>query len=121
MKAIKIAVVIMSVFLIVGFGVVIYTISTRMSDGTLSQNSKVPSVVAVAPETMGNGLPEKFGSSVVKVAPGCHLVDAQLLPGKVMLRFDGAVERGCQKVNLFSSESGKLLGEWLVESSEINP
>ncbi|MFD2204081.1 hypothetical protein [Kiloniella antarctica] len=121
MKAIKIAVIAMSVLLVVGFGVVIYTISTRVSDGTLSKSSVKTPVEAVSAETSKPDLYSVFGKSSIKISPGCRLVDAELQSGNVLMRFDGAVERGCQKVMLFSSKTGALLGEWFVANSASNP
>ena len=103
MKAIKIAVVIMSILLVVGFGVVIYTISTRVSDGNLTKKSD-------------DGL--LFERATIDISPGCHLADTQLQGERVLLRFDGALERGCQKVELYSSVSGERIGGWVVKGLE---
>ncbi len=132
MKAIKIAVVIMSVLLVVGFGVVIYTISTRVSDGTLTQNSEqsseqsyeVPSKVSDDDNSAAEveeKLSGPFGTLPITIPFGCQLVDAQLRSDKILLRFEGDVERGCQKIELYSSVNGKHLGGWIVEGTGDNP
>ncbi|WP_419901781.1 hypothetical protein [Kiloniella sp.] len=111
----------MSILLVVGFGVVIYTISTRVSDGTLTESSENASKKAIVEDVNLSGLPDTFENVTLNLPFGCRLADAQLQSGIVMLRFDGAIERGCQKVELYSSESGERLGGWSLKASGDNP
>lgn len=119
MKAIKIAVAIMTILLVVGFAVVIYTISTRLSDGTLSKKSNEAEMVSEA-QVIGKDLKvsgQSFGSIEVKIPAGCRLADAQLRGNTVLFRFDGELTRDCQRVDIYDSSNGTKIGGWQIDIS----
>ncbi|WP_120498693.1 hypothetical protein [Kiloniella sp. EL199] len=119
MKAIKIAVAIMTILLVVGFAVVIYTISTRLSDGTLSKKSEEVEMLSekkVAGK-LADGSGEPFDTVSIKIPAGCRLADTQLLEGRVLFRFDGELTRDCQRVELYDSLNGTKIGGWQIDIS----
>ncbi|WP_085904135.1 hypothetical protein [Kiloniella majae] len=123
MKAIKIAVAIMTILLVVGFAVVIYTISTRLSDGTLSKKAEEVEMLseeaALGAPVSGSGhlLGEPFDMVSIKIPAGCRLADTQLLEGRILFRFDGELTRDCQRVELYDSIKGNKIGGWQIDIS----
>ncbi|WP_020594373.1 hypothetical protein [Kiloniella laminariae] len=108
MKAIKIAVVIMSILLVLGFGVVIYTISSRVSSGVGSKED-VSNESVSSPDSQEI---QSFPQVLLEIPAGCELVASQLQGDRLMLRLGGNRERGCQQVLLFSAITGERLGGW---------
>ncbi|KKJ76317.1 hypothetical protein WH95_13975 [Kiloniella litopenaei] len=119
MKAIKIAVAIMTVLLVVGFAVVIYTISTRLSDGTLSKKKEEVEILSddSAAGTLLDKSGKPFDTVSIKVPAGCRLADTQLLEGRVLFRFDGELGRNCQRVELYNARNGTKIGGWQIDIS----
>ncbi|MCZ4280788.1 hypothetical protein O4H49_08365 [Kiloniella laminariae] len=108
MKAIKSAVVIMSILLVLGFGVVIYTIATRVSSGVGNKEDVSSESVSLPESQEVQAFPQAF----LELPAGCELVASQLQGNRVLLQFGGNRERGCQQVLLFSAISGERLGGW---------
>lgn len=111
MKALKATVILMTVFLIVGFGVVVYTIATRVSEGGLTGGGE-PEVVD---STVREDRTVAFGDREVSIPAGCRLAHSEFAGDKVLLRFEGNRSRGCQRVEIYSAKSGNRLGGWIVE------
>jgi hypothetical protein len=119
MKAIKITVAIMTVLLVVGFAVVIYTISTRLSDGTLSKKTEEAEILSEksVAGTLIDGSVEPFDTVSIRIPAGCRLADTQLLEGRVLFRFDGELSRDCQRVELYNTVNGTKVGGWQIDVS----
>ncbi|MGH6947036.1 MAG: hypothetical protein ACREDZ_06885 [Kiloniellales bacterium] len=57
---------------------------------------------------------DSLGDIAVAVPPGCTLAESTTAGGRLVLRLDGARERGCQRVLLYDLESGGRLGSFTL-------
>jgi len=53
---------------------------------------------------------------VLTFPAGCTIGDASVSEGKLVIRGDGPVERGCQQVLMVDMQSGRTLGRVRVEA-----
>ncbi len=95
MQAIKGFVVFMGLLIVAGLALVVYAMVTRVSDST--------------------GPSGGFDATAVPLPAGCTLAEAHIEAGRLVLRAEGAAERGCQQVILLDPESGEVLGRVIVE------
>ncbi|KLN62080.1 hypothetical protein WH96_00605 [Kiloniella spongiae] len=114
----------MTILLVVGFAVVVYTISTRLSDGTLSKKADeevgMLSEVAIegkSSDRLSHRSGEPFDTVPIKIPAGCRLADTQLLGDRVLFRFDGELTRDCQRVDIYDSHNGTKVGGWQIDDS----
>ena len=120
MKAIKVAVFVMSALLVVGFAVVAVTIVSRLvSDEPVPVSVESPpgkGVPAISqPAFPGDSNPAVFGEQAVPVPAGCHLKAFDVKGQRAVFILDGAAEI-CQQVLILSLENGRELGRfWLQQ------
>ncbi len=88
MQALKVLVIGMGILIVLGLGLVAYGLVSRVST---------------------KGAPG-FGDVELALPPGCGLADARAQDGRLVVRSDGPVERGCQQVFVIDIASGKILG-----------
>ena len=93
MYALKALVVSMAVLIVAGLALLGYGVVTRTSPG-------------------GGGMAEV----VLTFPAGCTIGDASVSDGKLLIRGDGPLERGCQQVLMVDMQSGRTLGRIRVET-----
>ena len=103
MKAVKTAVILMSVVIVAGFGFVVYTIVDRMMSGEpvlASRKTGPEDAVAVA----------SFGEVDLPIPVGCELDSVQLEGQRLLITLDGLDDQRCKQIIVMDSENGKVLG-----------
>lgn len=53
---------------------------------------------------------EGFGERDIALPAGCHLAEARLEEGRLVMRLAGPADKACQQVVLIDPDSGALLG-----------
>lgn len=95
MKPLKALVIFMGLLIVVGLGLVVYGMASRVSD--------LPGTAA------------GFEAAAVTLPAGCSLAEARIEAGRLVLRADGPAGRAdCQQVILLDPESGRELGRVTV-------
>ena len=90
MQALKVLVIGMGVLIVIGLALVAYGLVTKIGGD-------------------GRG-PAGFGEVGIDLPAGCVIADAQGQDGRLIVRTDGPVQRGCQKVFVIDLRDGKTLG-----------
>jgi hypothetical protein len=91
MQALKFLVVFMGGLILIGVGVVIYGLTTRIADED---------------ESGGAG----FGTVEVPLPAGCVIAAAASEGDRLVVRADGPAERGCQRVFVIDMKNGRVIG-----------
>ena len=89
MQALKYLVIVMAVLILAGMALLAYGLVTRVS---------------------GDGS-EGFAAVDVPLPPGCSIAETEVSENRLILRFEGLAERGCQQVVVVDMASGKVLGQ----------
>jgi len=89
MQALKTLVIFMGVLIVLGLALLAYGLFGRMS------------------ATQGSGA---FGEVTLPLPAGCVLAEAHAEGERLIVRSDGPVERGCQRVFVIDLPSGRVLG-----------
>jgi hypothetical protein len=89
MQALKTLVIFMGVLIVLGVALLVYGLSTRLSDGSDAGG---------------------FGEVALPLPAGCVLAEARAAGERLIVRSDGPAERGCQQVFVVDLASGRLLG-----------
>ncbi|TQV81761.1 hypothetical protein [Denitrobaculum tricleocarpae] len=103
MKAVKTAVILMSVLIVAGFGFVIYTIAARMMSG---EPVLPPSSAGSSQEDIATS----FGEVDLPVPVGCDLESVQLEGNRLLITLDGLDDQRCKQVIVMDALSGETLG-----------
>ncbi len=90
MKALKILVAGMGVLIALGLALVVYGLAGRKSEDA-----------------------KGFGDLDLKLNPGCTIAAADGFDGRLIVRTQGPMERGCQQVIVIDGSSGRVLGRVL--------
>lgn len=90
MNALKTAVIVMGLLIVAAFGLVVYTLIGRLSDGP------------------AGGL----GTVDLPLPDGCSIAETQAEDERLILRLEGLAGRGCQQVLIFDLTSGEELGRF---------
>ncbi|WP_282606727.1 hypothetical protein [Pelagibius sp. Alg239-R121] len=103
MKALKTAVILMSVVIVAGFGFVVYTIVDRMMSGepVLAARTDTPDV----PDATAS-----FGDIDLPVPLGCDLDSVQLEGQRLLITLDGLDDQRCKQIIVMDTTDGKVLG-----------
>jgi hypothetical protein len=96
MQALKALVILMAVLILAGMGLLVY--------GLVTQGGKGEAGNAGAEMAAG------FGALDLPVPEGCSIAGTELAGSRLVLRFDGLAERGCQQVVIVDLASGRILG-----------
>lgn len=88
-QALKVLVIGMGVLIVLGLALVTYGLMTKTGRGVRT---------------------DTFGEVILDLPTGCGIADAQSQDGKLIVRTDGPLERGCQKVFVIDLADGKILG-----------
>lgn len=89
MQALKYLVIFMAVLIVAGMALLAYGLVTRGAD-----DGK-----------------EGFAAVDVPLPPGCSIAETDVSENRLILRFDGLAERGCQQVVVIDMATGKMLGQ----------
>ncbi|WP_343560180.1 hypothetical protein [Kiloniella sp. b19] len=121
MKAIKVAVFVMSALLVIGFAVVAVTIVSRLlSDEPVLASSEKTSVkdapAIPRPVFSGDRNPAVFGEQTLSIPAGCHLKAFEIRGQRAVLVLDGAAAL-CQQIRVHSLENGEELGRFLLQQT----
>lgn len=109
MKAVKTAVILMSILIVAGFGFVVYTIVARMMSGE--------PVLAVSKSDAGyDATAAGFGEIDLPVPVGCELDSVQLEGRRLLITLDGLEGQRCRQIIMMDASSGKVLGRVTLRS-----
>lgn len=103
MKAVKTAVILMSILIVAGFGFVVYTIVARMMSGE-------PVLTASEAGSSYDATAAGFGEIDIQVPVGCDLDSVQLEGQRLLITLDGLEGQGCRQIIMMDVSSGKILG-----------
>ncbi|MEQ8356286.1 MAG: hypothetical protein RH942_12160 [Kiloniellaceae bacterium] len=98
MQALKALVIFMGVLIMAGMALLVYGLATRTGGG--------PGEFA---EASGGGAAD-FGTLELALPDGCSLAATETAGDRLVIRFDGQAERGCQQLVVVDLASGKVLG-----------
>ena len=103
MKAVKTAVILMSILIVAGFGIVFYTIADRMLSGepVLTPSSSV---------TAKAGAVAQFGEINLGIPAGCDLDQVQIEGERLLITLHGLESQPCKQIIILDANSGELLG-----------
>lgn len=104
MQALKALVIFMAVLILAGMALLVYGLITRTGDGA----DKVGE--AAAPATTPATTPVDFGTLELALPDGCTLAATELAGDRLVIRFNGQAERGCQQLVVVDLASGQVLG-----------
>ncbi|NIA70465.1 hypothetical protein HBA54_17860 [Pelagibius litoralis] len=90
MQALKLLVIFMAVLILAGMGLLAYGLVTRVAEGD------------------GGG---GFAAVDVPLPDGCSIAETAVAENRLILRFEGLAERGCQQVVVVDMTTGKVLGQ----------
>lgn len=90
MQALKVLVIVMGVLIVLGLALVAYGLVTRVS--------------------RDRGPAGAFGDMALPLPAGCVIAEARSEAGRLVVRADGPVERGCQQVVIIDLSEGRILG-----------
>jgi hypothetical protein len=88
-QALKVLVIGMGVLIVIGLALVTYGLFTKTGRSVRT---------------------DAFGDVILDLPDGCGIADAQSQDGKLIVRTDGPLERGCQKLFVIDLADGKILG-----------
>jgi hypothetical protein len=88
-QALKVIVIGMGVLIVIGLVLVTYGLMTKTGRGVRTG---------------------AFGDVILDLPTGCGIADAQSQDGRLIVRTDGPLERGCQKVFVIDMTDAKILG-----------
>ncbi|WP_299615916.1 hypothetical protein [Pelagibius sp.] len=88
MQALKFLVIVMAILILGGMGLLAYGLATRLDSGG-----------AV------------FEAIELPLPPGCTIAGTEVSENRLVLRFDGLAERGCQQVVVVDMTTGRILGQ----------
>ncbi len=95
MQALKALVILMGVLIVAGMGLLAYGLLTRTGE-------------RAGP---GDGSPlVEFGTLELALPDGCVVAGSELSGERLVVRFSGQVERGCQQVVVIDLVNGRVLG-----------
>ena len=97
MKALKILVAGMGVLIALGLALLVYGLADGISGGAKDVKA--------------------FGDLELKLPPGCVIAAAEGLDGRLIVRTQGPMERGCQQVIMIDMATGEILGRILGDGS----
>lgn len=89
MQALKFLVIVMAVLILGGIGLLAYGLATRLDEG-------------------GGAV---FEAIELPLPPGCTIAGTEVSENRLVLRFEGLAERGCQQVVVVDMTSGRILGQ----------
>ncbi len=104
MKAVKTAVILMSVLIVAGFGFVFYTIAERMLSGE-------PVLTPASSATAKAGPAEQFGEINLSIPAGCDIDQVQIEGERLLITLDGLENQPCKQIIVLDVNSGELLGK----------
>ena len=118
MNAVKIAVVIMSVLLVIGFSVVVVTIASRLSadDPDLVQKMQKGSS---EPTTFGKKS-TTFGEKMIDIPAGCRL-DSLYPHGDEIIAVLTGQTPPCQQIRILNLTTGHERGRFVLRSYDRRP
>lgn len=111
MKAVKAAVIFMSLLIVAGFGFVIYTIAARMIAG---EPVLPPSQAGSAEHEVLSG----FGEIDLPVPVGCDLESAKLEDRRLLIVLDGFDDQRCKQIVIMDVASGQILGRVTLQPQQ---
>ncbi len=109
MKAVKAAVILMSILIVAGFGVVVYTIVARMMAGE-------PVLAVAKPGTETEADATGFGEVDLQVPVGCELDTVQLTGQRLLITLNGLEGQNCRQIIMMDASSGEILGRVRLQS-----
>lgn len=111
MNAVKIAVVIMSVLLVIGFSVVVVTIASRLSadDPDLVQKTQ-----------KGSSEPTTFGEKMIDIPAGCRLDSLYPHGDEIIVVLTGQTPP-CQQIRILNLTTGYERGRFVGRSYDRRP
>ena len=109
MNAVKIAVVIMSVLLVIGFSVVVVTIASRLStDDPVQKTQK------------GSSEPTTFGEKNIAIPAGCRLDSLYPHGDEIIVVLTGQTPP-CQQIRILNLTTGHERGRFVLYSYDRRP
>ena len=113
MNAVKIAVFIMSVLLVIGFCVVVVTIASRLNaDDSVQKTQKGPSDPTAETAT--------FGEKTINIPTGCRLDSLYPHGDGIILVLTGQ-ETPCQQIRILDLKTGRERGRFVLRSYDRRP
>ncbi len=109
MKAVKAAVILMSILIVAGFGFVVYTIVARMMAGE-------PVLAGAKPGSEADIDATGFGEVDLEVPVGCALDSVQLTGRRLLITLDGLEGQNCRQIIMMDASSGEILGRVRLQS-----
>ncbi|MEO3428915.1 hypothetical protein AAFN88_08675 [Pelagibius sp. CAU 1746] len=116
MQALKALVIFMGILIMAGMALLVYGLVTRTGDGA-GEGAGETATGAAAVGAMtgagrgGAGAPiTPFGALDLVVPDGCSLAGSELAGDRLVVRFTGQAERGCQQLVIVDLASGRELG-----------
>lgn len=98
MQALKVLVIGMGILIVLGLALVAYGLVGRGS----RDDAGVPG----------------FDTLTLALPPGCGIAGARISDGRLVVRSDGPMERGCQQVFLIDMADGKILGRVIATQEQ---
>ena len=112
MQALKALVIFMGVLILAGMALLIYGLMTRSGGGgkeAVETGVPAPAVTAPAP-ALPLATVVDFGTLELAIPDGCSIAGSELAGDRLVVRFTGQVERGCQQLVIVDLITGRELG-----------
>jgi hypothetical protein len=101
MQALKALVIFMAVLILAGMALLVYGLVTRTGGDDRRGEAAAPPAPAAAVD---------FGTLELALPDGCTLAATELAGDRLVIRFNGQAERGCQQLVVVDLASGQVLG-----------
>jgi len=102
MQALKALVIFMAVLIVAGMALLVYGLATRTGGK--------PELLGDAAAPPARAQAVEFGTLELALPDGCTLAATELAGDRLVVRFNGQAERGCQQLVIVDLASGKVLG-----------
>lgn len=103
MKALKAAVILMSVVIVAGFGFVVYTIVDRMMSGQPVLAPRKAATEEKAPAV-------SFGEIDLPIPLGCDVDYVQLEGDRLLIALNGLDDQPCKQIIIMDTMDGRVVG-----------
>ena len=108
MQALKALVIFMGVLILAGMALLVYGLVTRTGGGERAA-AGAPGEMATVPTLPAPTIVD-FGTLELAIPDGCSIAGSELAGDRLVVRFTGQVERGCQQLVIVDLITGRELG-----------
>jgi hypothetical protein len=120
MKAVKTAVILMSIAIVAGFCFVVYTIVARMMSGepVLASSTVAPAGAEISAASRTAAATQSFGDIDLPVPAGCELDSVRIEGPRLLITLDGLADQRCEQIIVMDVTDGRVLGRVTLRSPQ---